>query len=147
MAHHQCPRMDRLHATNKEGVAYRGEDEKNLSPLERVKAQIARLAGRPCFAGLDLAEVQDLSALALSASAPKRTRTLEIAFAHWCPEEDIFKRSKEHRVPDEAWQTPNSWRRRLAQRRTLISFEKPSSICRRFLGSSNSDLTCIWPET
>ena len=47
--------------------------------------------------------MQDLSALALLFPPQKGEDVWEIAFAHWCPEEDIFKRSKEHRVPHEAW--------------------------------------------
>lgn len=64
---------------------------------------LAELRGRPCYGGLDLAKVNDLSALALvfpPASAGERWKTL-VRF--WVPQEDILVRAKRDRVPYDAW--------------------------------------------
>src|SRR4029077_9600016 len=49
----------------KQGNAYLEESDRLLSPLERIKKAEARLRGRKCLLGLDLALKNDLSALCI----------------------------------------------------------------------------------
>lgn len=63
----------------------------------------AELLGRPCYAGLDLARVDDLSALALlfpPITPDERWRAL-VRF--WVPEENIHVRARRDRVPYDVW--------------------------------------------
>jgi len=68
-----------------------------------------RLAGRPCYGGLDLARVNDLSAFVLlfppGEDAPLRgigDRWVVLA-RFWVPEEDILRRARRDRVPYDVW--------------------------------------------
>ena len=79
------------------------------------------LKGRPCWGGLDVARVHDLSAFALVFPPDAPAQGLRLATPadaladkwkllvwHWCPEEGIFQREKRDRVPygqwrDEGW--------------------------------------------
>ena len=85
------------------GCAYIIDDEKKFSPVERIKLAEARLAGRSCIAGLDLALVSDLSCLALLFPPDDANGIFEVLFRFYCPEDDIILRTKEHRVPYIQW--------------------------------------------
>jgi phage terminase large subunit-like protein len=64
---------------------------------------LAELAGRPCFAGVDLAPKIDTSALVLvfpPLSPDEKWRVLEW---FWCPAENIAERTKRDRVPYQTW--------------------------------------------
>lgn len=74
-----------------------------LSRLERL------LAGRACYGGLDLARVNDLSALMLL-FPPTRDPALGslaekwiVLSRFWAPEEDILRRARRDRVPYDVW--------------------------------------------
>jgi phage terminase large subunit-like protein len=58
---------------------------------------------RSCFAGLDLALVGDLSALCLLFPPVEPDGNWEALFRFWCPADNIETRTKEQRVPYEAW--------------------------------------------
>lgn len=72
----------------------------------------AALAGERCFAALDLSSKIDITALTLCfprpLSKPGAPRTYDFVFRFWCPEESITRRSKEDRVPYDAW-TRDGW--------------------------------------
>jgi phage terminase large subunit-like protein len=97
------------------GVAYVLESERKLPITERLAAVEKRLDGRTCFVGIDIGPVNDLSVLCMlfppdGSSVDERTGekfvrdgVFECVFRVWCPEDDITKRSKEHRVPYETW--------------------------------------------
>lgn len=112
---------------NAPGCAYLSEADKVLSPRQRIKAaedllkvnsqrdltkltdkQLRELAMNEtrikCFAGLDLARVDDLSALCLLFPPASPEGIWQALFRIWCPEENIVRRSKEQRVPYDAWQ-------------------------------------------
>lgn len=107
------------------GCAYLADEDKALTPGKRTKAaedrlkaaggwrdlsklsneELQKLAAsqRKCYAGLDLAMVNDLSALCLLFPPNKPDGSWEALWRCWCPEENIGRRSKEQRVPYEAW--------------------------------------------
>jgi phage terminase large subunit-like protein len=87
----------------KPGNSYISESEKNLSPAQRIQNAERRLAKRDCYLGLDLALKNDLSALACVFPPVQPEGVYEVLFKVWCPEENIVRRSKEHRVPYVAW--------------------------------------------
>jgi phage terminase large subunit-like protein len=89
----------------KQGNAYLTEEDRALSPLERITAAAERLKGRRCCGGCDLARKNDLSAMCLLFPAKEEPEEgqYEALFYFWCPESDIERRSREHRVPYEAW--------------------------------------------
>jgi phage terminase large subunit-like protein len=61
---------------------------------------LAALAGRPCFAGLDLASSIDIAALELV--FPDETGFLVVSF-FWVPEDNVAARVKRDRVPYDVW--------------------------------------------
>jgi phage terminase large subunit-like protein len=65
-------------------------------PIDR-----AALRGRKCYAGLDLAAVNDLSALCLLFTDQD---PWQILMFFWCPGDDIAKRSKLDKVPYDLWE-------------------------------------------
>jgi phage terminase large subunit-like protein len=64
---------------------------------------IAELLGRPCYAGLDLAKIKDLSALALIFPPALEGERWKVLMRFWVPEEDIRKRADKDRVPYDVW--------------------------------------------
>lgn len=101
------------------GVAYISEAEKLWTPGQRITAAEERLAVKPldpkkdslaqmlaarrCFPGLDLALVNDLSALCLLFPPKEPDGIFECIYRFWCPEENIERRTREQRVPYQAW--------------------------------------------
>lgn len=75
----------------------------NLWDTGRSPVDVAALRGRRCYAGLDLAKVNDLSAFAL-VFPPVANEPTQVLMRFWCPKEDIGKRSKKDRVPYEVWE-------------------------------------------
>jgi len=61
------------------------------------------LRGRSCFAGLDLARVNDLSALELLFPPVADGELWKVLSFFWCPEDDIGSRSLRDRVPYDVW--------------------------------------------
>ncbi len=61
------------------------------------------LDGRSCYAGLDLARVNDLSSLALVFPPERPGETIKVIWRHWCPEEDILRRARRDRAPYTVW--------------------------------------------
>ncbi len=61
------------------------------------------LLGRPCYAGLDLARVNDLSSLALVFPPERPGDTVKVIWRHWCSEEDILRRARRDRAPYTVW--------------------------------------------
>lgn len=76
-------------------------------PLDAWKAcgaapvDAAALVGQRCYAGLDLAQVNDLSALVLV--FPDAAPEWQVLSFFWCPQEDIRRRSKLDKVPYDRW--------------------------------------------
>jgi phage terminase large subunit-like protein len=60
---------------------------------------LAALAGRPCYAGLDLSSTRDLSALALYFPEDGGALVLHT----WCPKENMADREETDRVPYRTW--------------------------------------------
>ncbi|BBC74401.1 terminase [Altererythrobacter sp. B11] len=60
---------------------------------------LAALAGRPCYAGLDLSSTRDLSALALYFPEDGGALVLHA----WCPKENLADREETDRVPYRVW--------------------------------------------
>jgi phage terminase large subunit-like protein len=61
------------------------------------------LVGRPCYGGLDLARVNDLSSLALVFPPEQPNEKIKVIWRHWCPEEDILRRARRDRAPYTVW--------------------------------------------
>jgi phage terminase large subunit-like protein len=61
------------------------------------------LRNRPCFGGLDLARVSDLSALVLLFPPRSTGEPWNVLPFFWVPEDDIMVRSKRDRVPYDVW--------------------------------------------
>jgi phage terminase large subunit-like protein len=61
------------------------------------------LKGRRCFGGLDLAQVNDLSALGLIFPPVEEGEKWKLLLRFWCPEEDVMTRSQRDRVPYDLW--------------------------------------------
>ncbi len=61
------------------------------------------LVGRPCYGGLDLARVNDLSSLALVFPPEEPNEKVKVIWRHWCPEEDILRRVRRDRAPYTVW--------------------------------------------
>ena len=61
------------------------------------------LAGRPCYAGLDLSSTQDLSALSICFAPIEENEPFYTLHHAWCPSEAIKSRSKADRVPYDLW--------------------------------------------
>lgn len=61
------------------------------------------LAGRECWAGLDLGRVSDLSALALLFPPDADDPYWYLLLRFWCPEDDVKERSRQDRVPYDLW--------------------------------------------
>jgi phage terminase large subunit-like protein len=99
----------------KPGVAYVLESERKLPIMERLTAVEKRLDGRTCFVGCDMGPVNDLSVACFLFPPPDsdvdertgekfvRGGCFEALFRVWVPEDDVERRSKEHRVPYRDW--------------------------------------------
>jgi phage terminase large subunit-like protein len=61
------------------------------------------LAGRSCYGGLDLARVNDLSSLALIFPPKQAGGPVKVIWRHWCPDDDILRRSRRDRAPYTVW--------------------------------------------
>jgi phage terminase large subunit-like protein len=71
---------------------------------KRLRADlIEKLAGRPCFAGIDLAPKNDTSALVLLFPPTKTDEKWEILEYFWIPKANIADRVKRDRVPYDIW--------------------------------------------
>lgn len=70
-------------------------DACGAAPIDR-----AALAGQRCYAGLDLASVNDLSSLALVFPGDD---VWQVLIWFWCPQDDIRSRSKLDKVPYDRW--------------------------------------------
>jgi phage terminase large subunit-like protein len=64
---------------------------------------IDALRGRVCYAGLDLAKVNDLSALALVFPPAVPGEKWKALLRFWVPKDDMVTRSKRDRVPYDQW--------------------------------------------
>ena len=62
------------------------------------------LAGRLCFAGLDLASTIDLAAVALVFPPEDGSGVYRVIWRFWCPADRIQERAHKDRVPYDAWQ-------------------------------------------
>lgn len=60
-----------------------------------------QLVGRACFAGLDLSNTTDLTALVLDFPLEEGLHAVRCWF--WCPEENIRRRAEKDRVPYDVW--------------------------------------------
>lgn len=73
-------------------------DECNQGPLDP-----ASLIGRPCYGGLDLAKVSDLSAFILLFPPKDEDEPWKVLCWFWVPEDDIKDRSEKDKVPYDVW--------------------------------------------
>jgi phage terminase large subunit-like protein len=71
--------------------------------LGAAPIDIEALRNRPCFAGLDLARVNDLSAFVLVFPAQQEGETIKVLPFFWVPHDDIQVRSRRDRVPYDVW--------------------------------------------
>ncbi|MES2706092.1 MAG: terminase TerL endonuclease subunit [Verrucomicrobiota bacterium] len=87
--------------------------ERWLDPDDWKRGNMAdlmeKLKGRKCHGALDLGKVNDLSAFTLTFPPEEVFAVLGVKKHallawHFCPADDIPRRSKEHRVPYDAWQ-------------------------------------------
>jgi phage terminase large subunit-like protein len=74
-------------------------DKCGLNPLD-----VKSLYGRQCILGLDLAQVNDLSAASWLFLPIEKDPIYRVYTQFWCPEDDIQIRTKKHRVPYLKWQ-------------------------------------------
>lgn len=72
-------------------------------PVRLRKETLARLKGRDCYAGLDLAPKLDTSALVLVFPPLKSSDKWEVVPFFWCPAENVEGRVKRDRVPYDLW--------------------------------------------
>lgn len=70
----------------------------NLGPID-----LAELAGRPCYGGLDLSSTTDLSALVWVFAPQPGQLVTDVLCRFWMPEDNIERRVKQDRVPYDAW--------------------------------------------
>ena len=67
----------------------------------RLPVDASALEGRPCYLGLDLAQVNDLSALAIV--FPLADQPWPVLWRFYCPQENIVSRSRYDKVPYDRW--------------------------------------------
>lgn len=67
------------------------------------KFDVESLRGRKCYGGLDLAKVNDLSALALLFPPIEEDELIKILMFYWVPDEDVTTRSLRDSVPYDVW--------------------------------------------
>lgn len=72
--------------------------DRGAEPIDEME-----LRGRQCFAGLDLARVSDLTALALLFPPVDVDERWKVIMRYWVPEEDIETRALRDRVPYDVW--------------------------------------------
>ncbi len=65
------------------------------------KPDLAALAGRPCYGGLDLGSTRDLTALVLV--FPGEAGGLDVLPFFWCPADNLREREERDRVPYTVW--------------------------------------------
>lgn len=70
----------------------------------KAPIDLAALRGRKCYAGLDLAKVNDLSSLALVFPPIAEGEPTKVIWRNWVPKDDIGRRAKKDRVPYEVWE-------------------------------------------
>jgi len=92
----------KLSVLEKEGNAYL-PGQKELSPDKRIEAARARLKGRPCHGGLDLAITEDLTCFCMLFPPKEEDGIFEVIYEFFCPEESVERRSREQRVPYDIW--------------------------------------------
>ena len=81
----------------------RWDDAGRLTDDGTLTLDMAALAGRKCYGGLDLARVNDLSAFVLVFPPDASTEEWRVLAWHWCPEDDIDIRSHRDKVPYRLW--------------------------------------------
>ncbi len=88
------------------GVWDEGGPPRGTSPAAvkvEMDALAERLEGRPCYGGLDLARVNDLSAFVLLFPPNGSSEKWTTLCRFWVPEEDILRRARRDRVPYDLW--------------------------------------------
>jgi phage terminase large subunit-like protein len=88
---------------SKQGCGYVTNADRLLTVPERLRQAEVRLKDRYCYLGLDLALVNDLSVCAILFPPSYGSEIFEVLFKIWVPEENIERRSREHRVPYREW--------------------------------------------
>lgn len=63
----------------------------------------ARLVGRQCYGGLDLASTTDLAAFVLVFAPEDESEPFQVLCWFWCPAKNIVERARRDRVPYDAW--------------------------------------------
>lgn len=61
------------------------------------------LDGRPCYAGLDLAQIYDLAALALTFPPETEGEPFQTVMRFWLPEDNMVERVRRDQVPYDVW--------------------------------------------
>ena len=71
-----------------------------VSVWNACAGQVADFTGQPCYAGLDLSEVNDLTAFVIITLIKGKWH---VKPTFWLPEENIFERARTDRVPYDQW--------------------------------------------
>ena len=72
-----------------------------MDAWDKCNAKPENLAGRPCYAGLDLSSTTDLTALALV--FPSDDGSYDVIWHYWIPEETAAEKERRDRVPYREW--------------------------------------------
>lgn len=75
----------------------------NMDKWNRCDVPMIDLAGRACYAGLDLSSTIDITALVMVFPPVNVDEPYWIVPKFWVPQERIWERSKKDRVPYESW--------------------------------------------
>lgn len=75
----------------------------DMTAWDRCAAPLPDLAGRPCFAGLDLASTTDIAALALVFPPQMKGEPVYVLPYFWIPADNMVERERRDRVPYAAW--------------------------------------------
>ena len=77
--------------------------DKHPDPKRMRRESLERLAGRRCFAGVDLAPKLDTSSLVLLFPPDATSDKWDVLEWFWCPKDNIEGRVKKDRVPYDRW--------------------------------------------
>jgi phage terminase large subunit-like protein len=84
-------------------VDWRACDRSDDGDLFRWRRLFDELRGRQCWGGLDLASIQDLSALCWYFPACPHDDVPVFLWRFWCPRDTVAKRTKTDKVPYDQW--------------------------------------------
>lgn len=95
--------LDQVIQTSDWDACARPYDVLDATPMLARVARLASLAGRICFAALDLALTNDTSALVLVFPPMAEDQKWELVPYFWIPNDNIKARVQKHQVPYDIW--------------------------------------------